>query len=216
MAEVEQARSKPPQQAGFTLLEILIALLILATIASSAISMLFLNLKGWDRLTEQSDRQVTQQRVMTRMERIISQLTPLSWQSVKGRQLAFIGEPDLLQFIAPAPQPYAAGGLFEYRFSVERDSLQGARVVLTYRPYQPQDSAFTLPDQGVQRVLLSGLGDLQFQYFGTPQGSRQADWNALWPAATRNYPQLIGIQETAADGAIHQRYIALRQWHTGS
>jgi general secretion pathway protein J len=214
MAEVEQGKRRHPSQAGFTLLEILIALLILATIITSAVSMLFINLKGWDRLVAHTDRQVAQQRSMTRVEKTLAQILPVTWQTPKGRQLAFIGESNLLQFLAPAPQPYSAGGLFEYRISVEQDSVEGTRLVLMYRPYQPQDRHFMLPEQGGRRVLMSGLEEVRFQYYGQLQGSKNPVWSELWVEGTRDYPQLIGIQAVGA-GATQQRYIALRHWHTG-
>ncbi|MET0026505.1 MAG: prepilin-type N-terminal cleavage/methylation domain-containing protein [Candidatus Thiodiazotropha sp.] len=216
MVITEQMRGLDSRQAGFTLLEILIALLILATIVTSAISMLFINLKGWDQLAAHSDRQVAKQRIMTRVNNTIAQIQPISWTNPKGRQLAFIGEANLLQFIAPAPQPYAPGGLFEYRLSVEQDSVEGTRLVLMYRPYQPQERAFVLPDHGSQRVLLSGLDDMRFQYYGVQQGSRNPAWSELWLESARDYPELIEIQSSGANGARDVRYIALRQWHTGS
>jgi general secretion pathway protein J len=215
MAGVEQGKRRHPAQAGFTLLEILIALLILATIITSAVSMLFINLKGWDQLVAHTDRQVAQQRSMTRVEKTLAQILPVTWQTPKGRQLAFIGESNLLQFLAPAPQPYSAGGLFEYRISVEQDSVEGTRLVLMYRPYQPQDRHFTLPEQGGRRVLMSGLEEVRFQYYGQLQGSKNPVWSKFWVESTRDYPQLIGIQAVGA-GATQQRYIALRHWHTGS
>ncbi len=215
MAGVEQGRWCHPSQAGFTLLEILIALLILATMVTSAVSMLFINLKGWDQLVEHSDHQVAQQRIMTRIEKTLAQILPISWQTPKGRQLAFVGEPNLLQFLAPAPQPYRAGGLFEYRISVEQDSVEGTRLVLMYRPYQPQDRHFTLPDQGGRRVLMSGLEEVRFQYYGQLQGSKDPVWSELWVEGMRDYPQLIGIQAGGPGGFSQQRYIALRHWHSG-
>ncbi len=216
MGSIDRKSIHGTLQSGFTLLEILIALLILGIIVTSAVTMLFLNLKGWDRLVEHSDRQVARQRIMTRVENTIAQIQPISWQGPKGRQLAFTGEPHLLQFIAPAPQPYTPGGLFEFRLSVEQDSVEGNRMVLMYRPYQPQEHAFVLPQQGTQRVLLSDLGDMKFQYYGLPQGSVNPVWSELWQESARDYPQLIGIQGTGANGSKVERYIALRQWRAGS
>jgi prepilin-type N-terminal cleavage/methylation domain-containing protein len=179
---------------GFTLLEIMIALLLLAIITTTSVSMLFLNLKGWERVAENSDRQLAEQLTTARVEQIIRNIIPMIWQQQnRVRQIAFSGDAQHVQFIAPAPQQYQPGGLFEYRLTLQEDFQQGTRLLLHYIPYQPNNRQFLLPQEGSKRILLSGLEKIEFSFFGLLPNRTEPEWTGEWQPLNGNYPELVKI-----------------------
>ncbi|MEW8624237.1 MAG: prepilin-type N-terminal cleavage/methylation domain-containing protein [Candidatus Thiodiazotropha sp.] len=185
---------KSNNSAGFTLLEIMIALLLLAVITTTSVSMLFLNIKGWERVADNSDKQLAELLTMARVEQIIRNMIPLNWQQQnRTRLLSFTGDARQVQFIAPAPQQYQPGGLFEYRLALEDDFEQGASLVLDYIPYNPKKSQFVLPQEGRRRLLLSGLEHVEFSYFGLLPNRNEPEWSDLWEQLNNNYPELVKI-----------------------
>ncbi|MCG7937646.1 MAG: prepilin-type N-terminal cleavage/methylation domain-containing protein [Candidatus Thiodiazotropha lotti] len=199
--------------AGFTLLEIMIALLLLAVITTTSVSMLFLNIKGWERVTDSSDRQLAELLTTARVEQIIRNIIPLTWQHKnRVRLLAFMGDAQQVQFIAPAPQQYQPGGLFEYRLSLEDDFEQGRILLLHYTPHNPKNSQFVLPQEGRKRILLSGLEHVEFSFFGHLLNRNQPEWTDRWEPLNNNYPELVKISFTEMGMTTpHEKIVRIRR-----
>lgn len=178
---------------GFTLLEIMIAMLLLAVITTTSVSMLYINIKAWERVSKSSEEQMAEHLARSRIEQMIRTLLPFTWQQNRVHQLAFSGDAGYIQFIAPAPQQYHAGGLFEYRIVQERDSEQGLSLVLYYAPYYPNTKNFSLPEQGHRRILISGLASVDFSFYGKLQMRSEPEWTDQWPQTNALFPELIKI-----------------------
>ncbi|MCG7900500.1 MAG: prepilin-type N-terminal cleavage/methylation domain-containing protein [Candidatus Thiodiazotropha weberae] len=198
---------------GFTLLEIMIALLLLTVITTTSVSMLFLNIKGWERVSDSSDRQLAELLTTARVEQIIRNIIPLTWQQKnRARLLAFMGDAQQVQFIAPAPQQYQPGGLFEYRLSLEDDFEQGRMLLLHYTPHNPKQSQFVLPQEGRRRILLSGLEHVEFSFFGFLPNRNEAEWTDRWEPLNNNYPELVKISFTEMGMTIpHEKIVRIRR-----
>jgi general secretion pathway protein J len=181
---------------GFTLLEIMIAMLLLAVITTTSVSMLYINIKGWESVSKSSEEHMAEHLARSRVEQIIRTLLPFTWQQNRAHRLAFSGDAGYIQFIAPAPQQYQAGGLFEYRLVQERDSEQGLSLVLYYAPYYPNTKNFSLPDQGHRRILISGLASVEFSFYGKLQIRSEAEWTDQWAETNAFFPELIKISHT--------------------
>ncbi|MFI0377395.1 MAG: type II secretion system protein J [Candidatus Thiodiazotropha sp.] len=178
---------------GFTLLEVMVAMLLLAIIMTTSVTMLFSNLKGWERLTEHSDAVLEEHLIQKRVTSMIQHLVPLVWRDRSQRSLALTGEARQLQFISKAPQQYRAGGLFEYLLVQENAYQQGISLVLYFTPFDPNASQLTLPGNGSRRVLMTGLEALEFSYFGSKQERETAGWFDSWEAGSARYPELIRL-----------------------
>ena len=155
---------------GFTLLEVMVAMLLLAVIMTTSVTMLFINLKGWDKLIEHSDATLEEHLITTRVTSLIQHLVPLVWRDQKQRVLALSGDSRLFQFLSKAPQQYSDGGLFEYLLVQERAPEEGYSLVLYYTPLNPTATQMSLPENGTRRVLLTGLEEIEFAYWGRSVG----------------------------------------------
>ncbi|MCU7919545.1 MAG: prepilin-type N-terminal cleavage/methylation domain-containing protein [Candidatus Thiodiazotropha sp. (ex Epidulcina cf. delphinae)] len=178
---------------GFTLLEVMVAMLLLAVIVTASASMLFLNIKGWEGLTESSDRVLEEHLILARVTTLVQQLTPLVWRDRQRRVLAFAGRANQLHFIAPAPQQHTAGGLFEYLLTEERDAEHGMSLVLYYAPAHPDDETLSLPRRGHRRVMMSGLDGAGFSFYGRKRERAEREWTDSWEAESDRYPDLIRL-----------------------
>ena len=191
----------------------MIALLLLAIITTTSVSMLFLNIKGWESVSESSDRQIAEHLALARVENMIQHLLPISWREQQMRLLAFSGDAGHIQFIAPAPQQYQAGGLFEYRLADEFDSEQGHSLVLYYAPYYPDAKRFSIPEQGRRRILVPGLESVRFHYYGRKYERAEPEWTDLWERTSRRYPELVRISTVPGGGntSPEERFVRILQ-----
>lgn len=178
---------------GFTLLEIMVAMILLSVIITSSVSLLFLNIRGWDALTADSEQALDESLIKQHIRDAISTLSPIVRQTAEGRRLAFVGEPKQLHFVSPAPQQYLPGGLFEYLLREERDSENRYSLVLYYAPYRPDATDFVLPEEGEKRTLIADTGGVGFSYFGLSRRAGQPGWQESWSSDKADYPQIIRI-----------------------
>ncbi len=192
---------RPPMRrtGGFTLLEIMVAMVLLAVIVTSTVSLLFINIRGWNGLVGDSERALDATLIDHRLLAMLRQTVPLVWSNAGDRQLAFAGEPKRLQFISRAPQQYRAGGLFEYLLIEERDSENRPGLVLYYAPYYPEATGFALPEAGRRRLLYTDTGGVTFSYFGSQSRGQPAEWSENWPSGNEGYPQMVRLS-FAGDG----------------
>lgn len=198
---------------GFTLLEIMVAMLLLAVIMTTSVSMLFVNLKGWEDLTEHSDQILKEHLVEKRVASMIQHMAPLVWRDQKQRVLALSGESQRLQFVSRAPRQHSSGGLFEYLLVQEAAEEGGISLVLYFAPFDPNATQLTLPGMAARRVLIDGLQGLAFSYFGGKQARDEMTWHNDWGAVSMNYPDLIrlSLRYSTDDDSVRVRYIRIRQ-----
>lgn len=182
------------EAAGFTLLEIMVAMLLLAVIVTSSVSLLFINIRGWDALVGDSEQALDQTLINNRIAITLRHLSPLVWQSEGKKRLAFSGEPNRVHFISRAPQQYRAGGWFEYLLTQEIDSENRLGLVLYYAPYLPGSTEFLLPDAGQRRELFADTGSVTFSYLGTKERGGKHEWWDRWEAEMSGYPEMIQMQ----------------------
>lgn len=183
----------PGRSTGFTLLEIMVSMLLLTIILTASVSLLFLNVRGWDGLAADSERVLDEWLIKDRIGTVLATLEPLKLPTPEGRRLAFAGEPRHLHFVAPAPQQFNAGGFFEYLLAVEPDQKLGWSLVLYYLGFRPDTRELALPEGGHRRVLFEGLDDVEFAYFGSKRRGAPAEWTQRWENDLDGYPELVKI-----------------------
>lgn len=193
---------------GFTLLEVLVAVVIMAVIMTTAFGTLRLGGRSWEAgVTRASDNERFRA-VADLLRRQVSQVIPMSWPGDKEKRIAFEGTAERLRFVAPAPQQHRQAGLFEYGLSVQRTGLD-SNLLLSFIPFNPDAKAFQTPASQQQLLLVAGLQRVSFDYFGNPQvnaGARARTseqpprWHQRWDAGAQNYPDLIRIRMEVDEG----------------
>jgi general secretion pathway protein J len=194
-------------QAGFTLLELLVAMTVLGVLTGLLASGLSFGTRIWERERGQLDVATELQLVQDVLRRLLTQALPLSSPAEAGRreEPAFVGSEDSVEFLGPPPAQVLAGGVYAYRV-VARTEADGVRLVLQWRLRPPQAGTTRVRVTNAELeeqdklstehevVLLTALSSAEFSFFGTgeEQGSSPT-WRDNWRSSTKS-PQLVRLK----------------------
>ena len=195
-------RGAPPHtarhcEAGFTLLEIMVVMVVLAMIVTTAFGALRLGERSWEAGLARASETATLRTVSGLLQRQFNQILPLTWIEDSQTYLTFSGTREQVRFIAPAPQHHGATGLFEFTLVVESQA-SGTRLVLYYRLHDPDSTGFQPEDSDRQRVLLvDELKTATFAYYGSPVAEDPPQWHSQWSVDAEAFPQLVHVRLVA-------------------
>lgn len=193
---------------GFTLLEVMIALVLLSLLLSVLFAGLRLGAQSWDagqtRVGDAADRA----QVLAFLDRQLTRAEPLFWQHPQGEtQLAFEGRRETVAWVATLPAHRGGGGLA--LLSLEVGRLEGQpSLVLGHQLFHPD----TL-DPGTfeeQEVLLEGVTEITIEYFGPEEGDNRLSWSDTWLDRSE-LPRLIRLRIEGERGPWPDLVIAPRQ-----
>jgi general secretion pathway protein J len=171
------------RQDGYTLLELLVAMLLLSIIGVICAGGLQFGTAAWSR----TERVIADTKEIDAAQDI---LRALLGHAVPVRQdglTAFDGEARRVAFTSPAPQALGAGGLAQLEISAEADR-DGGRLVLR---------ASARGGSAREAVLARGLGAMHISYLDASE--RVPVWLALWRDRDR-LPDAVRFEADAAGG----------------
>ena len=193
---------------GFTLLEVLVAVVILAVIMTTAFGALRVGGRSWEAgVTRASDNE-SFRAVAHFLRRQASQIIPMRWPGDTERPIAFEGTATQFRFVAPAPKQHRHVGLFEFGLIAQREGLD-TNLLLSYIPFNPDAEGFRTPARDQQLRLVGGLQSVSFDYFGnqtktgtgrTRTNTQPPRWHRRWDSDTESFPALIRVQIEVHDG----------------
>lgn len=194
------------RQAGLTLLEMLIALLLMSMLLVLLFGGLRLASRSWDAGASYTDNVAQTQLVESFLRRKISEVFPFRIKTSPSQPNAvFLGYgagAHTLQFVAPMPAAGVRGGLYILRVGLA-PSKKGQALMLWRTPVGASDAAASDAGTDAPVMLADHVAELNFSYFGVQAGSNAPPaWYPEWPDPTRA-PQLVRMRLTLADG---------RQW----
>lgn len=187
---------------GFTLVEMMIALVLLALMAGLLFGALNLAGESWNRgeakVEANASMRLTQQFLRTNLEA----QHPLRLRKVQEFPLVFAGQTDELRYAANLPARVAGGGIWMYRLLLARDET---RSPLVLQRIIPDPNSLQAPDfaEAERSVLAENIAQLKIGYFGRDAGASNADepsWRDHWDDLQR-LPILIRIDVTPKQGA---------------
>jgi len=188
-------------QQGFTLIELTVALVLVALIGSILYGSLSLAGDSWNRGEGKAQRVAEMRSAEDFLRRTLTSQHPLRFQKVLEKPLYFLGTYESLSYAAPLPGR-AGGGMYYFRLTASGDGENGrlvlARVI-------PDYAAQALPDFGDAQttVLAEGVSAVHFGYFGRDPGSADSvapTWRDRWDDPQR-LPDLIRVDVTLASGS---------------
>ncbi|HYC01840.1 MAG TPA: prepilin-type N-terminal cleavage/methylation domain-containing protein [Azospirillaceae bacterium] len=175
--------------AGFTLLEMLVAMTVLALVLAAAAGALGFLGQGFGRATDRVER--VEQAAVARdvLRRQLARGFPLVEGGVDDGRYVFTGERNALTFVIAEPPAPGRGGLSVARFTIEPGE-GGDRLTYGQRRLAGGEER-TSP-------LLDGPYRLSFEYFGSLGPAQPPAWRPDWPDR-RRLPLLVRLR-ISADG----------------
>ena len=187
------------QQAGFTLVELIIALVILSFVMVLCGSGFRFGTKVWDSVNTQSERVDVLQAAQGFMRRNISHALihdRLFTDEEVANDNLFLGDPKRIRFISYSPRYGVDDFLYAYELFLDKNSDQ---LSLRYSPYNLGEK---IAQNKSTSSILDGVKDIEIRYFSGFIDEEDGDgWFSSWNDIY-NLPLLIKINVTFIDEQI--------------
>ena len=187
---------------GFTMIELVVAIALLATMMVLMYSGLSFSLRSWD-AGEANGRRTADRRIGENfLRREMAELFPMRFKDSMVVKVAFVGEPHRLKFVSSRPAGVTQGGLSLVGIEVENGATPRERH-LVMRRAMPDDEAkdFGPLDHAERTVLIEDVESVQFDYFGTENDFTDQKWYDTWPF-TERIPRLVRVRIRAPDATL--------------
>jgi general secretion pathway protein J len=153
-------------QAGYSLIELVVAILLLGMVTLAAQSGLHFGARVWER----SQQNATLAHELDTSQVILRSVLSQSLPRFKGEYVTFSGEPSRISFDCIPPQAFGPSGTAHAVLSLERDSNSRVLAITLKR---------ILDDGGEKHaVLLDGRNDLHFAYLDA--SGKSQTWLSYW------------------------------------
>ena len=177
------------RQAGFTLLEVLVALFVLGLLVlglnQGVRTSLDLRQAQARRLGNTAEMDATQRLLRTVLGRL--PLSPDANRPVGSKNVpGFSGAADRISFVGELPTGLGADRRAEMSLFV-----QNGRLVLSWTPHR-HEQRLTPPPSPTETVLLPAVERLDLAYWAAPTRGQEAGWQSQWTQP--NSPGLIRIR----------------------
>src|SRR5690348_9183538 len=128
----------PTSQRGFTLVELLVALSLMALISIALFGGMRFGMRAWETGTQRIDQATRIELVQSLLRRQLSQAKLPPTKSNESAP-AFVGKADRVAFVAPSPRPDDMG--IDVQFVLAKDTARHrSQLVLTWVPPQARES----------------------------------------------------------------------------
>ena len=170
-------------QQGFTLVEVLVALSVVALVLSLTASSIGTGTRVAAVVVtavEQNEELFIVQRMLRRQ---LGSARPAVWtRGSPGDVVGFRPSADRIDFLAPPPAPDVRQGAWWYTLRLhlpDPASRDAGTLVLHYGPANPDPPADEAGASRGERVILTGFSDGRFAY-RSPDGHGSAVWTSQW------------------------------------
>jgi general secretion pathway protein J len=190
---------------GFTLVELLIALVLIAIITVLMFSGLRLGSRAWESVEAVSERAADLRITHNFIQRTLRQARDVSVVVDAIETPVFAGDAQSLELVAPLSEQVGIPGLYILRFGLE-DGGEYPRLVMArwllhpevleggddYPAWEPLiDDSAPFGDNGLldsdmasgvygRTLLLPEVADFELAYFGIAEGEQDAEWRKEW------------------------------------
>ena len=186
------AAEPPGCSAGFTLLELLVALALAALLMAAVPAAMRLGARSLSQ-AEALTNDAADRAALAFVADRLAETMALYERGADGRlKVAFTGNADRISFVTPAtmePRDDPPAGLFLMQLVIDD---QRSRLLLRWQPFRPG----LIKASGVtwqERDLLVDVVGLSLRYFGAPAPRAPAAWSDAWSSAD-TIPELIELQ----------------------
>ena len=185
-------------EAGFTLVELLVALALFSLLASLLFDNVRFGLRAWQNGSVNAERFEHSMVSQDLLRRMIGNLYPMIVaDGAIQPQVEFDGTKETINFLGNAPTVANGGGRFRFKVFVERRQDQ-ADLVMISKP-ELADSSDT--SMSTRTLLLAGIDRVEFSYFGEAASERSLQWNDNWTKRS-DIPRLVRVRVAFGAGGV--------------
>lgn len=188
-------------EAGFTLVETLVALALASFVLAFSVSGLSTSLRISNSMNRMQ-QSATTDAVTQHLRSLISSAFPATFVSPQDglARLLFDGQPQTLEFVTISSGYALEGGLVRVRLSLDCDQTGNASCRLTVGT-AVHKSRHDEIGHGEKVAALSGLSAIHFRYFGRQRPDEQPAWFESWSGQDR-LPAALAIRFTFVDQTV--------------
>lgn len=198
MTRQQPRRPRTTKDAGFTILEMLVSLALMALVATFLAGGVRFGHRVWD-LTGQIDQLASIGAVREALhQRISSALPVLELEADGSLPLAFKGGPAELTFVAALPDRQQPAGLYKLRLAMAVNDLS-----LDVSNFQQRFAGGALPGTQSRSQLLVKVSRLKLRYYGAAEPGDVKSWQMDWHRADA-LPDLAGVTIEFPDADLRQ------------
>ena len=154
---------------GFTLVELLVAIVILTLLMSASLGAVRIAARSLEAAHVRAESTQIVRSANEFLRRQFAQLLPATVGQGTAKRLVFLGEEDRVRFVAPAPRQGGGAGLMIYTLQAGGKNDAGS-LVLRYAPFDPGEPH---PDR-LRSMEMAWLADapagVAFEYYGSVDG----------------------------------------------
>lgn len=194
-------RAQPPGRSGrsrrvrgFTLLELLIALVLFGLIAVLLLGGLRFGTRAWEAGGASNERASEVRMAQTFIRRRLGAALAIVLPS-QGRtspSVAFEGARQAVSFVAVLPADLAVGGLYRLSFYLS-GGPDPKRLMVSWRLFEAGAEGGRERYDAEETILLDGVEDVQLSYLGRKEGDGPRQWRESWQDEER-LPALVRMR----------------------
>ena len=194
-------------ESGMTLVELLVALVLLSFLALMLTGSLRFSIRAWERSEVQMGEVARIRLAQNLIRRYLSAAraskarTRTRRGKVAARPSVFTGGPDHVEFLAPLPAHLGHGGLYRIILDMAARPNGDSDLRIRWRPDQTgfESKLGDGDEEWRETILLSSIEDLTFSYFGAVDKKAEADWIGSWESAL-DTPTIVKLSVNFPDG----------------
>jgi general secretion pathway protein J len=180
-------------QRGFTLIEVVVAMVLLGTMMLLLYQGLNFSLRSWDAGNVNGQRVADWRISENFLRREVSEIYPMRWRDPALLKFAFEGKPHEMRFVSSRRAGMSAMGLSLVAIDVEPGKEPRTQDLVMRRAQASGDTNdFTPLDQAQPSVLLPDVSSVDIAYFGAETDFADPAWMDEWKFQQR-MPQMVRI-----------------------
>ena len=185
---------------GFTLVELLVAVTLLALLTTLVFGAIKYAARAWAETDHRAITAADLAAVQDVFRHAIGRAYPaFASADPNDREVAFDGADEWLVLVAPLPVAIASGVEARQRFFVEGEDRSRALVMAWRFDLPASDEPAPLPENRVR--LLDHVRSLRFAYYGAADPTQAPSWWQRWSGYTR-LPDLVRVHIERDDPAL--------------